>query len=175
MIKEDLVNKIAYEHRSELVGYAYLLCASISEADDITEGACVRVLRRRAAPTTLNSALAEIKSEIVADVMARSRRRAAELSPRMVDVSPMEPRSREPWLGAYGVAKELLAEFTVAQRACVVLTFVDGLTLSEAATALALSEGTVGRYLDKALARMRSATGTDTEAAVELAFARGAA
>jgi RNA polymerase sigma factor (sigma-70 family) len=150
---EAQVDRVAFAdfYRLELEGQvrrAVLLLGSNDIANDVVHDAFIAVYRRwdsldEPGPylhvTVLNGCRA----------IHRQRSRQRRLLPRFVDRG--DPASADEYLD------DLLAELPFNQRAAVVLRFYGGLTTEEIARELGCPAGSVGPWINRALASMRKA------------------
>lgn len=158
---------VVRERRPALVGYAYLLTGSRSEAEDLVQEAIVRTFARGRTKTSVREAEAYIKRAMANDAINRLRHRIV-------------VESRQPVLATAGSAPshdtEVLARADIAtaldtlsprERTVAVLKYMDDLTIAQIAAILRLNEGTVKRYLSNAAARLRDLLGEDAVAEAE--------
>lgn len=133
--------------------YAFLLCGSSAEADDLVQEALVRTFRRQAAVelSTVEAYVRKIMLNIFLD-SARRRRRWTALAPRVAtDVRADDHELRVAQRHDLAAA---IATLSPRQRACVVLRYYDDLPLPAIADQLGVGEGAVKRYLHEARSRL---------------------
>jgi RNA polymerase sigma-70 factor (ECF subfamily) len=151
----DVMEVVVRERRAALIGYAYLITGSLSEAEDITQEAIVRTFVRGQSRTDLDYAEAYIRKAIVNEAINRSRHRRLTLSRRAAIAQPESAPGHDGWVAAHADVAEALAALSTQERACVVLRYFEDMTVPEIAGALRLAEGTVKRYLFNAADKLR--------------------
>lgn len=174
---EDL-ETLAAQRGSVLVGYAYTLCGDVRQAEDLVQESlvkyCSRLLRpggrRRPAAlgmrtvpldgtddghTSVEFAEAYVRRTILNLYLDGWRRtkRWAEIVPRIAT----DDRVRFPDSGITARADVVhaLARLGPRHRACVVLRYLEDMTIEQVADALGIAPGTVKRYLHDALHTLR--------------------
>jgi RNA polymerase sigma-70 factor (sigma-E family) len=145
------------ERGAGLLRYARLLCAGDAEAEDVLQVALVRVARHW--PRGIDAPEAYVRRAILNAVRDRARR--SHLVPVPVDDAADEAA------GGFGESAPsrdrldgLLGLLPARQRAAVVLRVIEGLSESEAATAMGCSVGTAKSNLSRGLAKLRAAMTT---------------
>jgi RNA polymerase sigma factor (sigma-70 family) len=151
----DVMEVVVRERRAALVGYAYLVTGSLSEAEDITQEAIVRTFVRGRSRTDLDYAEAYIRKAIVNEAINRTRHRRLALSRRTAIAQPESAPGHDGWVASHADVAEALAALTIQERACVVLRYFEDMTVPQIAGALHLAEGTVKRYLFNAADKLR--------------------
>ena len=152
----EVMTTVVRDRRSALVGYAYLMCGSFSEAEDIAQEAIVKTFVRGRSTTTIDSAESYIRRTIARESMNRARHRAVaekkqpELATRAID------DGHEQWVGDHQDIVQALAELSGRERACTVLKYFADLSIAEIADELKLADGTVKRYLHNASTKLRT-------------------
>ena len=152
----EVMEVVVRERRAALVGYAYLITGSLSEAEDITQEAIVRTFVRGQSRTDLDYAEAYIRKTIVNEAINRTRHRRLALSRRTQVARPESAPGHDGWVAEHADIAEALAALTTQERACVVLRYFEDMTVPQIAGALHLAEGTVKRYLFNAADKLRS-------------------
>lgn len=177
---EDL-ETLATQRGGVLVGYAYTLCGDVRQAEDLVQEAlvryCSRLVRpggrsggRRAGTTSgmrtvpLDGAADRAVEHAEAYVRRivlnlyldgwRRGRRWADIVPRVATDDHV--RFPDSGVTARADVVQALAGLAPRQRACVVLRYLEDLTIEQVAQALGLAPGTVKRYLHDALRELRS-------------------
>ena len=150
---EEQADRIAFGdfYRLELdaqVRRAVLLLGSNDLANDVVHDAFIAVYRRWDA---LNEPGPYLHIAVLNGCrgIRRQRSRQRRLLPRLVD------RASPPSVD--DVLDDLLAELPFNQRAAVVLRFYGGLTTDEIAGELGCAPGSVGPWINRALAKLRKA------------------
>jgi len=138
----------------ELKRYAFVLCGSHDEANDLVQEALVKVLSRPAVGR-LRSAEAFVKKVIANEFIdrARARGRWSRYLSRLVPVA-----DHDDWTTGVeraGAVRSALDVLSRQQRLCVVLRYYEDLTVPQIAGVMGCSDGTVKRYLSDALARLK--------------------
>ena len=159
---EPIAEVLMTERYGRLMARARVLAVSDDEAADLVQEALVKTFSRRRGFTEVAQAEQYVRRTIVsvfADeagraVRERSRwRRAARGAPdRFEDPGPAVAASAD--------VGQALARLAPRERACVVLRYLEDLSVREAATQLGLSEGAVKRYTSDGLRRLNAALGT---------------
>ncbi|HEY3407600.1 MAG TPA: sigma-70 family RNA polymerase sigma factor [Propionicimonas sp.] len=158
---ERSLEHLVRERGTALLRYGYLLCGHQSEAEDLVQEALIRTFVRGSKAVDAATAEAYVRRAMLNGYIdnVRRRRRWAGIrhlvSAGEVSVGP-EDLSADAML-----IEAALAALSSRQRACVVLRFYEDLTIRSIAEQLALSEGTVKRYLSDGLSRLAGALGTD--------------
>lgn len=159
----EVMEKVVRERRPLLVGYAYLMCGSRSEAEEITQEAIVRTFSRGRAKTSVSQAEGYIRRAIVNESIDRGRRRKVAVSHQGEIATPEWVQSHDHAVAAQTDLEQALAALTPQERAVVVLKYVDDYTVSQIGMALKLNDGTVKRYLHNAAGKLRGLMEDDAE------------
>ena len=157
------MEQVVRERRPALVGYAFLVCGSRSEAEDITQDAIVRTFARGRAKTSVSQAEGYIRRAIVNEAIDRSRRRKVADSRRTVIAVPDAVASHAGAVASDAYVQELLSLLAPQERAVVVLKYIDDLTVAQIGATLKLADGTVKRYLSNAAVKLRGLITDDAE------------
>lgn len=163
----EVMETVVRERRPALVGYAYLVCGSRSDAEDITQEAIVRTFARGRAKTSVALAEAYIRRAIVNETIDRARRRKVADSRRTVLAMPDAVAGYEGDVASNAYLESLLATLTQQERAVVVLKYIDDLTVAQIAVALKISDGTVKRYLFNASQKLRGLIQDDADSVAD--------
>ncbi len=158
---QDEATQLLTERYGAMVGYARLVCADPSEAEDAVQEAMIAVFSRARSFPNLRAAEGYVKRAIVTRTIdrARSRKRESEqtLLMREEDLSA-GPEQRA--IDSLSVASALQT-LSPRERACVVLRYVEQLTTAETAHQLGLSEGSVKRYASDGSKKLSGLLGVD--------------
>ena len=167
MDSHDEVEALARQRGPALVGYAYLLTGDLTTAQDVVQDAFVRMLVRRSAGQAPEHAEAYLRKAILNGVRDGYRRHRTFLGarPRLVE---QDGRAMESLAVAHLDLQRALATLTSRERACVVLRYVDDLSIREVAAALRLGEGTVKRYLSDARAQLGGLLGEEPSETIQV-------
>jgi RNA polymerase sigma-70 factor (ECF subfamily) len=151
----EVMDTVVRERRPALVGYAYLVCGSRSEAEEITQEAIVRTFARGRAKTSVAQAEGYIRRAIVNEAIDRSRRRKVAQSRRTLVAVPDAVPGHAGTVASDAYVEYLLGTLTPQERAVVVLKYIDDRTVTQIGAALKLADGTVKRYLYNAAQKLR--------------------
>jgi RNA polymerase sigma factor (sigma-70 family) len=136
--------------------YAYLICGTDEEADDLVQEALVKVLSRTHGVSSDVRAPEPYLKRVIVNIYldrTRARRTWQRYLPRLA-----QPEDRGDWTADVirdGEVRSSLFTLSPRQRACVVLRFYDDLTIAQVAEVLGCSEGSVKRHLSDSMARLR--------------------
>ncbi|WP_369370731.1 sigma-70 family RNA polymerase sigma factor [Promicromonospora sp. Populi] len=178
---EDL-ETLAAQRGSVLVGYAYTLCGDVRQAEDLVQEALVKYCSRLVRPggrtggrrgpaasgmhtvpldgtdgghTPVEFAEAYVRRTVLNLYLDgwRRKKRWAEIVPRVAS----DDRLRFPDSGITARADVVhaLTRLMPRQRACVVLRYLEDMTIEQVANELGIAPGTVKRYLHDALRTLR--------------------
>ena len=142
---------------------AYLLCGDWSLASDHVQEALIRVYRHWPRLHSGAQAHAYARKAVVSVVIDAKRRRSSTELP----VDAVADRAGGPDQADVSADRELLTRCLVQvparQRACLVLRYYDDLSVSEVATALGCSEGTVKSQTARGLVTLQAAFARETD------------
>jgi RNA polymerase sigma-70 factor (sigma-E family) len=154
---ERRLEAIVVDRSASLRRAAYLLCGDVHAADDLVQRALLKLvvawpLRNEAAVDTwLTRTLVRCFIDDTRRPWWRREHSAAEVPDRPAATAAES---------ASDVAA-LLAVLPVRQRACVVLRYLDDLSVEQTAVAMGCSVGTVKSYTARALTRLRTELGLE--------------
>ena len=157
---DEAVAQLATERWRSLLGYAYLLTGSMSDAEDLVQDTLVKLVLRGRAGTDLAAAEAYARQAIRTTFIDGHRRRTRWM--RLLPVLHDDPApGRDPAFVAEADVDvaAALAHLTPRERACVVLRHMDDLSVGETADCLGVSEGSVKRYTSTGMARLEALLG----------------
>ncbi len=156
----EVMERIVRERRHALVGYAFLVSGSMSEAEEIAQDAIVKTFARGRAKREVETAEAYIKRAIVNETINRARhRKVAAARSAALAAAESEP-GHETWVGVHADIHKALAGLSAQERACVVMRYFEDMTVAQIADELRLSAGTVKRYLHNAAEKLRDTLGS---------------
>lgn len=156
---EQSLEELVRTRGSALVGYAYLLCGSRREAEDLVQDALVRTYTRGRSGHEPHHVEGYVRRAVLTTYLDGFRRRRRWLAVRhLVAVDDREDGPEERAAARMDV-REALDALSPRERACVVLRFYEDLTVPAIADRLALSTGTVKRYLSDGTRRMEERLG----------------
>lgn len=172
---EHDVTALVSERGRALVGYAYVLCGDLREAEDLVQEAVVRIFSRLRKPPAIPApATAGVDVQVVpaqdrpltyteAYVRRtvlnlylddyRRRRKWFELKPLVASAD--SERSPESGAAVRADVAHALTRLSRRQRVCITLRYFDDLTVPQIAEVLGTAPGTVKRHLHDALAQLR--------------------
>ena len=156
---ESSLDELVRTRGSALVGYAYLLCGDRREAEDLVQDALVKTFARGRSGFEPASVEGYVRRAVLTTYVDGFRRRRRWAAVRHLvtrdDVGP-GPEART----ADRIdVRAALAALSPRERACVVLRFYEDLTVPAIADALALSQGSVKRYLSDGVHHMAGLLG----------------
>lgn len=159
---ERALEELLRERGALLFGYSFMLTGDFHAAEDALQDALVRVFRSRAAFPSIDAAHSYVKRAIASTVVDRRRElaRRSEAAVRSEDLERVSQSAVADHSGRTDDALTLAAALrTLAhrERTCVVLHYLDGLTIAEISDALGIAPGTVKRYLSDARTRLQQA------------------
>ena len=163
----EVMEQVVRERRPALVGYAFLVCGSRADAEDITQDAIVRTFSRGRAKTSVSQAESYIRRAIVNESIDRSRRRKVADSHRTLFVVPDSLVGHATTVTSDAYVEQLLSTLAPQERAVVVLKYIDDLTVAQIGAALKLADGTVKRYLSNAAVKLRGLITDDADDVVD--------
>jgi RNA polymerase sigma-70 factor (ECF subfamily) len=164
----EVMDQVVRERRPALVGYAYLVCGSRSDAEEITQEAIVRTFARGRTKTSVAQAESYIRRAIVNEAIDRSRRRKVAENRRALVAVPDAVAGHAGAVASDAYLEYLLSTLAPQERAVVVLKYVDDLTVAQIGAAMKLADGTVKRYLSNAAAKLRGLIEDDAAEVAEL-------
>jgi RNA polymerase sigma factor (sigma-70 family) len=146
------------ERGAALFGYAYVLTGDKARAEDLVQDALVRTFQRGRADLGLDAAHAYVKRAISSAFIDSGRRMRARPQISDVDAETVGPDHAE------GVALALSLHASILtlpprQRACVVLRYLEDLSVAAIADELGLATGSVKRYLSDGVGTLRALHG----------------
>lgn len=155
---EQVLDEIVRTRRRALVGYAYLLCGDLREAEDLVQEGLVRTFRRGRAATDFQVAESYVRTAVLTTYLDGFRRRRHWEGVRHLFGESEVPDAPSITDARLDVQKALMT-LAPRERACVVLRYYSDLTIRQVADQLSLSEGTVKRYLSDANTKLAACLG----------------
>lgn len=153
----ETLDQMVLERRSALIAYACLFVVDRRDAEDLVHEALVRTFARPRVVTNVHAAEGYVRQAIRTVFLDQTRRRRTwRAKAHLFAGGPPARPAEEPATAATDVAAALVL-LSPRERACVVLRHYDDLTVTEVATALRLSEGSVKRYLADGTRKLRTA------------------
>ena len=161
MAWEPMLDELAAQRGGRLLAFATML-AGTGAAEDLVQEAVIATFSRGRGFTSVPQAEQYVRraiaSRYVDAVRKDSSRRAAE---QRAAVPPVLPDAAA-GLSADAQVDAALASLAPRVRACVVLRYIEDLSIRETAHVLGLSEGTVKRYVADGLTALNARLGTTT-------------
>jgi RNA polymerase sigma factor (sigma-70 family) len=163
----DVLEEVLRTRRGALVGYASLLTLDRAEAEDVLHEALVRTFAHRRSLPDAASAEAYVRQAIRTTFLDVVRRRRGWGERAHLLVADDGHRSPEDTAAVGLDVRAALRALPPRERACVVLRYLDDLTVHDVASELGLSEGAVKRYLSDGTRTMRGLLGDSVQWAQE--------
>lgn len=157
----QVMETLVRQRRPALVGYAYLLTGSRSEAEDLVQEAIVRTFARGRAKTSVREAEAYVKRAIANEAVNRARHGLVVRENQARLAEPASNPSHDVRVNSRADLEAALDTLSPRERAVTVLKYVDDLTIASIAVVLKLTDGTVKRYLANAAVKLREVLGDD--------------
>lgn len=162
---QELLGEVVRRRWPALVAYASLYAGDRAAAEDLAHEAVVRTFGRPRPFTDLGGAEGYVRTVIRSvHVDAVRKDRAWRVRRHLVVVDDVRP-SPERAVEASVDVRAALDLLTRRERACVVLRFFEDLPVADIAADLAISEGSVKRYLSDGTRKLREALGDRVEVA----------
>jgi len=155
------MERVVRERRPALVGYAYLMCGSMADAEDIAQDAIVRTFARGRVKTSVSMAEAYIKRAIANEAINRARHRKVADAKQVVLAGSPYTSSHEAGVTMLADVESAMAALTPRERACIVLRYFEDMPVAQIGATLGLNDGTVKRYLFNAADKLRAQLGDD--------------
>lgn len=157
-----ILDSLVRTKRRALIGYAFVLCGDIHQAEDLVQDAFIATFSRGRALNDVEQAEAYLRRVLLNTYMDGFRRRRRWATIRHLLTSQELEVGTTPDIGAYVDLQRSLATLSPRERACIILRFYDDLAVVQIASELSLSNGTVKRYLFDAMKKLRlELTATD--------------
>lgn len=163
----DVVATLVAERGDALTRYAHLICGSPDDAADLVQDALVKTFGRLRNGFTVTSAEAYVRRAILNTYLDGGRRTTRWRKIAHLTAVPEADDSAVPAAESRLDLHGELGKLSPRERACLVLRYYEDLKVDDIAEWLAISPGTVKRYLSDGLARMAVALASDEPAADE--------
>jgi len=178
MAWEQIFDELAAQRSGRLLAFATML-AGPSQADDLVQDAVIATFSRRRGFTSVGQAEQYVRRAIATRYIDSVRKDASQraLEQRTVAPSATVPDPANGLVSDAAVDSALSA-LAPRVRACVVLRYIEDLSIRETAHALGLSEGAVKRYTAdglKALNQQLGTTANGTDDLVPISGSKGGA
>ena len=156
---EQTLTTLLQGRGAALIRHAWLLCGDQSEAEDLVQDALIRAFThpaRSQEPATAERYVRQIMLNRFLDQRRRTMRWRALLP--LLTGPDVESDASDTIVDRDDIRTALHA-LSPRQRACVVLRFYEDLPVSEVASRVGCSEGTVKRHLSDAMTRLAGLVG----------------
>ena len=157
---EPMLDQLVRERYPRLLSRATLLCGTRHDAEDLVQDALVATFGGRARFESVAEAEHYVRRAIATRYVDRARRLGRE---RDVHRRLAGERATVVEIDLPGLTRELVDALSVLAprvRACVVLRYLDDMTIRETAQSLGISEGAVKRYTSDGVSLLNAALGT---------------
>ncbi len=159
----EVLEEVLRTRRGALLGYASVLTLDRAEAEDLLHEALVRTFSRRRSLSDARSAEAYVRQAIRTTFLDAARRRGRWRDRVHLLAGDDDRRSPDDTAVVGLDVRAALRALPPRERACVVLRYLDDLTVRDVAVELGLSEGAVKRYLSDATRTMRRLLGAGVD------------
>jgi RNA polymerase sigma-70 factor (sigma-E family) len=150
-------------HQAKLRRVAYLMCGDWQLASDHVQDALVRVYRHWPRLRIDREKLGYARRAVLSVVIDAKRRRSSTEVPVDSVVDRLDGADAADRSADRDLLSRCLAQVPARQRACLVLRYYDDLSVSEVATALGISEGTVKSQTARGLDTLQAAFARETD------------
>lgn len=164
---QAVLGEVVRTRRRGLVAYAYLFAMNRAEAEDLVQEALVRTFARRRTLPDIASAEAYVRQAIRTSYLDAARKGVGWRARLHLVAEPDARRSPDDTASDRVDVRAALAQLPPQERACVVLRYMDDLTVDDIASELGVRPGTVKRYLSDGTRALRDALGDAVEWPVE--------
>lgn len=156
---EEAIAYLFRDNHLRMVRLAYLLTSDSGLAEEIAQEAFVKVWRNWGRIQKKGSAAAYLRTTVINLSKSSLRRRLLEMRKSL----PEERPTPEPDTGARVDVGRALLHLPKRQRACIVLRYYEDLTEQQCAQTLGVSVGTIKSQTHKALKRLETELGGDSD------------
>jgi RNA polymerase sigma-70 factor (sigma-E family) len=150
-------------HQARLRRVAYLMCGDWQLASDYVQDALMRVYRHWPRLRSEQSAHGYARKAVVSVVIDAKRRKASTEVPVDSVADRLDGQDAVSTSADRDLLSRCLAQVAPRQRACLVLRYYDDLSVSEVATVLGCSEGTVKSQTARGLETLQAAFARETD------------
>jgi RNA polymerase sigma factor (sigma-70 family) len=154
-----MLGELDQRRRGRLIAFATVL-AGADLADDLVQDAVIATFTKMRSFDSVEQAEAYVRRAIATryiDLIRKDRSRAA----RERLTAPDEIIAAEETYPMSGIVASALASLSPQVRACIVLRYLDDMSIRTTASVLNLAEGTVKRYVSNGLHELNQSLGTD--------------
>lgn len=156
---EQSLDELVRTRGPALVGYAYLLCGDRREAEDLVQDALVKTFSRGRGGLEAHNVEGYVRRAVLTTYLDGFRRRRRWAAVRHLVADPDTASGHETAASDRVDVQAALRALSPRERACVVLRFYEDLTVPAISDQLAVSQGSVKRYLSDGVRRMESLLG----------------
>ncbi|WP_082099623.1 RNA polymerase sigma factor [Demequina maris] len=156
---EPMLLELGSQRRGRLLSFATML-AGPSEADDLVQDAVIAVFSKHRGFESVAQAEQYVRRAIATRFIDGTRKRAAERERMRRTAVPEAVADHAERVATGEALDDALATLAPRVRACVVLRFVEDMSIRETAHVLGLSEGAVKRYVSDGLKALNTTLGT---------------
>lgn len=157
MTDDDPLGTLVRERWRALVGYGFVLCGEMAEAEELVSESVLRTFGRRQGELEAHAVERYVRSTMLRLYVDGYRRRRRWFELRDKVAAPDQVDSSDALTAAQLDVRQALAGLPRRERACVVLRYYDDLTVPGIAAELGIAEGSVKRYLNQGIARLEAA------------------
>lgn len=163
---EPMLEQLARERGARLRAFAAMM-AGDSAADDLVQEAIIATFSRRRGFAGLGQAEQYVRRAIATRYLDSVRREASARNRERRSTHPTTVPDHADAVASDDALGTVLAALPPRQRTCLVLRYLEDMSVRETAHALGLSEGAVKRYVSDGLAALNAQLGT-SEAVTDL-------
>ncbi|MFN3866042.1 MAG: RNA polymerase sigma factor [Demequina sp.] len=163
---EPMLDDLVAQRHRHLVAYARMLTGDTAQAEDLVQDALIATFGRMRVFPSLIAAETYTRRVISSRFIDGTRRRAAERrAVQRVGAQVADPAAGPALLAEHRTDVERALDLlTPRERACVVLRYLQHLTVDETAAELGIAAGSVKRYVHDGIGKLNAALGTDSDA-----------
>ena len=154
----ETVDALVRERGQSLFGYAYVLTGDKNRAEDLVQEALVRTFKRGKGDLAIEAAYVYVKKAIFSAFVDKRRRDKARPQTTDNDVEATMRDHADDVVVALSLHQTILT-LPPRERACVVLRYLDDLSVKSIAAELEIAPGSVKRYLSGGIAKLRAIHG----------------
>ena len=162
---EPLLQELVAQRYRDLVAYARMLTGDTAQAEDLVQDALIVTFGRLRGFTSIVAAETYTRKVIASRFIDGTRRRSAERRA----VQKLRTDETDEAAGPALVVEhrvdvhQALSHLTARERACVVLRYLEHLSVAETAERLGISPGSVKRYVHDGIGKLNTALGTQSD------------
>ncbi|GIG55607.1 RNA polymerase sigma factor [Demequina activiva] len=162
---EPMLEELVSTRYRDLVAYARMLTGDAVQAEDLVQDALIETFGRRRKFSHVIAAETYARRVISSRFIDGTRRKAAERRAlTKVGAQEADPAPGPATLVEHRTDVERSLDLlSPRERACVVLRYLEHLSIAETAARLGLTEGSVKRYVHDGIVKLNAALGTDAD------------